>query len=130
MLGRLIRFAGVSGAGLLLDYAIYTVLCEVGLHAAVANLISAGCAVTFVFVVSVHHVFERPDGHMLMRPFAVYVAYQVVAVGAASAAVGALTDALDGRYLLGKTLVVPVSFLANFLFMSWLLNQRRWAVTE
>ena len=31
-----------------------------------------------------------------------------------------MTALLDGRYLLGKTSVLPVSFLTNYLFMSWL----------
>ena len=30
---RILQFAGVSGTGLALDYAVYTALCSAGLHA-------------------------------------------------------------------------------------------------
>jgi len=123
MLGRIVRFAGVSGAGLCLDYAIYTLLCASGVPAGFANLVSASCGVTFVFVVSARHIFEGE--HFLVRLFMLYALYQVAAVTLASAAVHAATDLFDGRYLLGKTVVLPASFTANYLFMSWLFSARR-----
>jgi putative flippase GtrA len=120
---RILKFAGVSGAGLLLDYAIYTTLCMSGMPAGFANLISAGTAVTMVFLVSARHIFEGGGGFMV-RLFVFYALYQVLAVSAASAAVHAATDLFDGRYILGKTIVVPFSFTFNYLFMSWLFATR------
>ncbi len=122
-LRRLIAFGGVSGTGLVLDYVIYTLLCRGGMDAGWANLISAGTAVTFVFVVSARHIFEGSD-RFLGRLFAVYAIYQVVAVSLASLAVDAMTALFDGRYLLGKTVVVPFSFAINYLFISWLFTAR------
>jgi hypothetical protein len=118
------KFAGASGAGLLLDYAIYTALCEAGLPAGWANLISASAGVTFVFLVSAHRIFDS-TGHFLTRLFAVYALYQVVAVTAASALVGTMTGVFDGQYLLGKTVVLPLTFTANYVFMAWLMTPRR-----
>jgi hypothetical protein len=118
------KFAGASGAGLLLDYAIYTALCEAGLAAGWANLISASVGVTFVFLVSAHRIFDS-TGHFLTRLFVVYALYQVVAVAAASGLVGAMTDVFDGQYLLGKTVVLPLTFTSNYLFMAWLFTQSR-----
>jgi putative flippase GtrA len=120
---RILQFAGVSGTGLALDYAIYTVLCSAGLHAGWSNLISAACGVTFVFVASARRIFQT-EHDALQRLFVVYAVYQVVAVSAASWAVGAATDALDGRFLLGKTVILPLSFSANYLFMAWLMSAR------
>ena len=120
---KILKFAGVSGAGLCLDYAIYTALCAGGMPAGWANGISAGTAVTFVFLVSAHHIFEGAGG-FLLRLFLVYAIYQVIAVAAASWAVHAATELFDGRYLLGKTVVVPFSFTVNYLFMSWLFASR------
>jgi putative flippase GtrA len=122
-LRRIVKFAGVSGAGLCLDYAVYTLLCSTGLDAGFANLVSAACGVTFVFVVSARHIFEGGDGFRL-RLFAIYAAYQVVAIALASGAVHEATALFDGRYLLGKTLILPFSFTANYLFMSWLFAAR------
>jgi putative flippase GtrA len=123
-LTRIVKFAGVSGAGLCLDYAVYAALCASGVPAGWANLASAGLGVTFVFLVSARHIFGSADG-FLLGLFAVYAGYQVLAVSAASWLVGEATHLLDGRYLLGKTVVLPLSFTANYLFMSWLFGARR-----
>jgi putative flippase GtrA len=123
-LARLVKFAGVSGAGLCLDYAVYSALCASGVPAGWANLVSAGLGVTFVFAVSSRHIFASAD-RFLLGLFALYAGYQVVAVSAASWLVGEATHLVDGRYLIGKTLVLPLSFTANYLFMSWLFGARR-----
>ncbi len=120
---RVARFAVVSGTGLAIDYAVLTILCELGMPAGWANVCSAATAVSFVFVVSARHVFESPRG-FLIGPFLWYAGYQAVAVGLASLLVGGLTTALDGRYLIAKSLVVPLSFSANYLFMSWLFARQ------
>jgi putative flippase GtrA len=123
-LARIVKFAGVSGAGLCLDYAVYSLLCASGVAAGWANLVSAGLGVTFVFVVSARRIFAGSD-HFLLGLFGVYALYQVAAVSAASWLVGEATHVLDGRYLLGKTLILPLSFTANYLFTSWLFGARR-----
>ena len=121
---RILKFAGVSGAGLCLDYAVYSLLCAGGVGAGWANLVSASLGVTFVFVVSARRIFASSE-RFLLGLFGVYAAYQVAAVSAASWLVGEATYLLDGRYLVGKTLVLPLSFTANYLFMSWLFGARR-----
>jgi putative flippase GtrA len=123
-LTRIIKFAGVSGAGLCLDYAVYSLLCASGVEAGWANLVSASLGVTFVFVVSARRIFAGSD-RFLLGLFAIYAGYQLLAVSAASWLVGEATHLLDGRYLIGKTLVLPLSFTANYLFMSWLFGARR-----
>ncbi|MBJ7472250.1 MAG: GtrA family protein, partial [Solirubrobacteraceae bacterium] len=115
------RFAGVSGTGLALDYAIYTGLHLAGFPVTIANLISASCAVTFVYLASLRHVFHTRPTHRA-RPFTAYIAYQAIAVPAASIAVGLVEAVVAGQFILAKTLVVPFSFGANFLFMRWLLS--------
>lgn len=59
-----------------------------------------------------------------------YAGYQTIAVSMASAAVGTMTALLDERYLLGKTSVLPVSFMANYLFMSWLFATHTMSVRD
>jgi hypothetical protein len=123
-LGRILKFAGVSGAGLCLDYAVYSLLCASGVAAGWANLASASLGVSFVFAVSARRIFAASE-RFLLGLFAVYALYQLAAVSAASWLVGEATHVLDGRFLLGKTLVLPLSFTANYLFMSWLFGARR-----
>jgi putative flippase GtrA len=120
---RILQFAAVSGTGLVLDYGIYTLLCTAGVPAGWANLVSAGAGVTFVFFASVRRIFAS-EHRNLERLLVVYLAYQAGALTAASWAVGAATELLDGRFLLGKTLILPLSFTANYLFMSWLVARR------
>lgn len=119
-----IRFALVSGTGLTIDFAIYTALCLAGMSAGAANLISAAVAVTFVYLVAGRHIF-RATGRDMTRLFWAYVVWQAFAVPAASLAVELATDAFDGKYLLGKTVVLPFTFGANYLFTNWLLGDRR-----
>ena len=120
-----LKFAGASGAGLVLDFVVYTALNEAGLRAGVANLISAACGVTLVFVLSAHRIFETDGDRFLGRLFALYAAYQVVAIALASLAVDGVTSLLDGAYLAGKLAVLPFTFAANYAFTSWLLGPRR-----
>jgi putative flippase GtrA len=122
-LRRFLAFAVVSGLGLILDFVIYTALCESGMQPEFANLISAACGVTFVFFAASRHVFETAEG-WLFGPFAMYAGWQVLLIVAASAAVGALTDLFDGRYLLGKLAVVPFTLTLNFLVSQRLLTRR------
>jgi putative flippase GtrA len=123
-LARIVKFAGVSGAGLCLDYAVYTVGCTSGLDAGVANLVSAACGVTFVFAVSARRIFASSDERFLLGLFLAYALYQLAAISLASWAVHGATALLDGRFLLAKTLVLPFSFSANYAFMSWLFGAR------
>lgn len=111
---RFVAFAAVSGTGLLLDVALYALLCETGVRPGLANLMSAATGVSFVWFVATKRVFGTGGGLPRSR-FAAYVAYQVVAVALASVAVDAATVALDDRYLLGKAVVVPVTLVVNFL---------------
>ena len=120
---RILRFAVISGTGLALDYALYAALCSGGVTPGVANALSAAVAVTFVYLVSGRHVFAA-SGRDLKRLFWAYVLWQAVAVPLASVAVELATNALDGRYILGKTVVLPLTFTANYLFTSRLLDTR------
>jgi putative flippase GtrA len=123
VLARLVKFAGTSGVGVCLDYGIYGVLGALGVPASLAYVAGAATGLTFVFVVSLRHVFEAQQ-HFRWPMFWTYAGYQVVSVGLGALAVGLLNEALNGRYLLAKALVLPVTFCTNYLFMAWLLSDR------
>ena len=128
MIRRFLAFALVSGMGLTLDVAIYWSLCHEGVRPGLANLVSAGCGVTFVFFAASRKVFTSERDGWLVGPFAAYVAYQVVAIGLASLAVDGLDRLYDGHYLLAKGTILPVTLAVNFLVTQRLLTpaaQRR-----
>lgn len=115
-------FGAISGIGLALDFGIFTLLVYAGLPSGWANAISATCAVTFVYFASVSRVFSY-HGRFLLPLFMAYLGYQVVAVAAASFAVGYLAQVMPSP-LLAKLAILPVTFSANFLFM-YALTRRR-----
>ncbi|HEV7252628.1 MAG TPA: GtrA family protein [Mesorhizobium sp.] len=130
------KFVGVSGLGWLLDLSLFMTLSFLtDLGPLVTNLISAGVAVTFVFLISARYVFMY-EGQYLASKLLAYVAFNIVAILAASAAIGLMAQALtslSAPYLASperlsgiaaKLLVTPVTLLANFLFSRLLLEKR------
>jgi putative flippase GtrA len=121
-LSRIFRFGLVSGVGLTLDVCLFAVLVRTGMRPGWANLISAGAAVTFVYFASTRRVFAY-EGRFLYELFLVYVAYQLLAVAAASWAVDALVR--FGMFpVVAKLAILPVTFSANYLFMRFLTKPR------
>ncbi|MGE0830306.1 MAG: hypothetical protein AB7O04_13275 [Hyphomonadaceae bacterium] len=122
VVGRVAGFAALSGTGLAIDVGVFSGLVALGLRAGFANIVSAGLAVTFVYFSAAKGIF-RYQGHFLVSLFALYACYQVAAVLAASFAVDRLV-VLGIAPILAKFLILPVTFSANYLFMSFLLKQR------
>lgn len=120
---RVLAFGLVSGIGLALDYGLFLILAENGLRAGFTNLVSASAAVTFVYFASVRRIFDYA-GRFLFRLFAAYVVYQLVAVAAASWAVDWLVSGPRVAPVWAKAAILPLTFFANFLFMSWLTRAR------
>lgn len=118
---KMIRFAVVSGTGLALDFVVFLSLIWFGVGSFTANAISGTCAVTFVYFASVRRIFSY-GGRFLFGLFLAYLAYQAVGVTAASLAVAALSANLFPPPI-SKLLILPVTFSANYLFMS-LLTRR------
>lgn len=122
LVSRVAAFAAVSGVGLGLDVGLFYTLTELGARAGFANLASAFAAVTFVYFASARRIFLYRGGFLLPL-FALYVGYQVVAVALASWAVDAI--ALAGvAPILAKLMILPATFSANYLFMSYLTRPR------
>lgn len=115
------RFALISGLGWLIDFSVFSLLCQ-HLPVYVANLIGASLAVLFVFFASLRPVFLY-TGHQTSRKLLHYIAYQVVAIWLASWLIDALSTVLDPLAwapIVAKIMVTPLTFAANFSFMRWL----------
>jgi putative flippase GtrA len=123
LIGRVFRFALVSGAGLALDFGLFIALVEGGVRTGWANLISAGVAVAFVYLVSVRRIFAY-QGQFLVRLFACYAVYQFAAVTSASYLIDFVTLRFDQSPVWSKIIVLPLTFTANFVFMSWLTRTK------
>lgn len=118
LLRTVLQFAFVSGMGLALDIIIFVVLTGLGTAPFAANAISGACAVTFVYFASVRRIFLY-RGSFLFGLFLAYLLYQVVGVTAASLAVAYLAKTLLSP-LAAKLVILPITFSANYMFMSLL----------
>ncbi len=114
---QIVKFAIVSGVGLGLDFVIFIALVSASAEPFWANLVSGGAAVTFVYFASVRRIFSYA-GRFLLPLFALYMLYQCLGVTTASWAVAAIAE--HASPLVAKLLILPVTFSANYLFMSYL----------
>lgn len=113
----IVRFGVISGVGWLIDFSLFAFLCWLGAPIWVANMLGASVAVVFVFFTSVHRVFEYEGGY-LVRKLIAYAIYQAIAILAASFLINALSQSFGLAPLLSKIFVTPLTFYANFQFMS------------
>jgi hypothetical protein len=120
---RIIGFGLVSATGLALDFVVFGILLALGANAFAGNIMSASCALTFVFFAALHAVFEH-DGRYVWRKLACYLVYQCAAVAVFSATIASLAAVLAIHPALVKALSAPVSFYTNFLFMGALTEGR------
>jgi len=119
---RLLHFGFISALGLTLDVLLFLILIEISFSPGVANFVSASTAVTFVFFASVWRVFYY-RGQFVLGLLVAYWCYQAIAVFLASWAVSALSVHLLVP-LAAKFAILPVTFLANYIFMSHLTGRR------
>jgi putative flippase GtrA len=125
-LTKLVHFAGVSGTGLILDFCLFLALLSFRLPPFAANFASSCAAVTFVYFASLRRVF-RYGGEFHASMFALYAAYQAFGIAAGSWVIQLLIG-LGAPGAVAKLAIVPVTFSANYLFMSWLTsNPARWS---
>lgn len=119
----ILRFGVVSGVGWLIDFCLFMTLGWLGVPVWASNMLGASVAVLFVFFVSVRHVFEY-EGSYLIGKLVAYVIYQAIAILAASLLIDALSHWFSLKPLLSKVFVTPLTFYANFQFMSLITTGR------
>lgn len=115
-------FGIVSGCGLALDCGLFAGLVHgLGCSPGWSNLLSAGTAVTLVFIVSVRRIFADRRSALLLRCL-IYGLCQGVLVTAASAAVAWVAG--HGWFpIVAKIAVLPLTFSCNFVLMKVLAGR-------
>ncbi len=121
-LTRLVAFGGVSALGLAVDFCLFALLLSTDTTPMVANMVGAGVAVSLVYALSVRRIFHY-HGRFLLGLFLAYLAWQVMAVFAASWAVAALA-ASDVPPMMAKLMILPATFGANYLMMHLLTTRQ------
>ncbi len=119
----ILRFGLIAGTGWLIDFCLFIALNWLGMPVWMANMLSASVAVLFVFFASVRRVFEYEGGYLFNKLIA-YAIYQVIAIALASALIDMLARWFDIAPVGAKVIVTPITFYANFQFMSWITTGR------
>lgn len=135
-LAAFLKFAGLSGAGWLLDALLLLALVSAaGWQPFHANIASSCTAALAVFMVSRQMVFQKASRALLLRVGA-YLAYSLCLILAASAAVGALVQPLSmltaqlsqawawpAATAVAKVVVTPPQLVLNFLVSRFLVER-------
>jgi putative flippase GtrA len=116
-----IRMGCIAGVGWLLDAAVYLLIAEMTGYIFLANIIGNCCGIAFSFVFGLRHAFSY-RGAFLYKQF---LAYAVFAFSMMPVFSGLLTLMVHAGWfgLLGAKIVVTIpSFIANYLFLKWLVD--------
>jgi hypothetical protein len=104
---------------------MFLTLVQAGVGAFAANIVSSAAGLTFVYCASVRRIF-RYDGRFIVPLFAAYVFYHVCGTLFVSWAISCVVH-LGVAPAIPKIGILPATFTANYLFMSWLTGHReRW----
>ncbi|HEB0893496.1 MULTISPECIES: GtrA family protein [Citrobacter] len=117
------RFAVVSGLGWLIDFSIFVLLNSLGFPVWLANIVGATAAVLFVFFASVRKIFQY-NGHYILWKLLNYIVYQIIAIICASLLIDFIALQFGMLPIIAKIIVTPLTFYANFQFMSFLTTGR------
>ncbi|MCZ2339372.1 MULTISPECIES: GtrA family protein [Citrobacter] len=117
------RFAVVSGLGWLIDFSIFALLNSLGFPVWLANIVGATTAVLFVFFASVRKIFQY-NGHYILWKLLNYIVYQIIAIICASLLIDFIALQFGMLPIIAKVIVTPLTFYANFQFMSFLTTGR------
>ncbi|EPB5648976.1 GtrA family protein [Citrobacter braakii] len=117
------RFAVVSGLGWLIDFSIFVLLNSLGFPVWLANIVGATTAVLFVFFASVRKIFQY-NGHYILWKLLNYIVYQIIAIICASLLIDFIALQFGMLPIIAKIIVTPLTFYANFQFMSFLTTGR------
>ena len=125
-----LSFVLISGVGWLFDIASYTVLSQLlKMTPSYANFISSMVGVTYVWIVSLNRIFDRPEyGTSIYLP--IYWGYQVISIFAYSVLISFVMVS-DFSFKIGGMIGMPLTLVAkiiitipnlltNFIFMSFL----------
>ncbi|WKZ85930.1 GtrA family protein [Ralstonia pickettii] len=119
-LRQFMRFAGVSGACWILDFAILLALTGwVGIGPLLGNIVSSTIAAATAFLITAHVVFNRNNG-LMHRKLAFYLVYNGCMILVASWVMKELVTWLVAMLTRGEAIVAakiaitPVVMLCNF----------------
>ncbi len=117
---QLLKFGVVGGSGYLVNLAVFALLAGgLGLHYAVAAVLSFCVAVTNNFLINRHWTFDARDGHagfQAARFFAVSVAALLINLAVLEALVSGTSLSEIASQAIAVAVAMPFNFIGNKLW--------------
>ena len=103
-------------SGLFIDLTIFYILSSLGLIVYMANLISAGIAIIFLYIRSLRFVFKEKI--YSKKRFILFITYYFLSINFFSLAISILVIFFGLPAIVAKIATLPVSFFINYFFAS------------
>ncbi len=113
---QLWSYFAVSGTGFSIDLVLFFFLTSANVHVFNSNMISSFVAVSFMYMLSVRYTFTH--ARYSFKRFVLFICYYGLSIIVFSTLITWLVLHLLIAPMLAKVLVVPLSFLTNYVFAS------------
>lgn len=136
ILKQAINFFVVSGIGWIIDMLIYIILTNVGLPIVISNIISAGLAASYVYLVSTNKIFVNNGKLSLTLKYLIYILYQFCLILVSSYVIMLISNGLTNLFetynlilllknvkIISKIVNTPVTMIVNFIVMKNLIEK-------
>lgn len=130
---QIVHFVGISGAGWLIDFFIFTILGFFSKDLVINNIFSSWIAVTFVFIFATKKVFKSNDKISLRNKYIIYILYQVILIFLISKLLGRVNLFIiedinililkNWSSLISKIVVTPITMTLNFIVMKFIVEK-------
>jgi len=105
--------------GLVCDLVVYTTLVLLTVPAGPSNFVSSGLSILLVYLILTKNIFRGGTGP---KKFFYFVSWYLISISTTSIFIDFLNSELGFNKLLCKIVVIPISFLANFLVVRRILS--------
>lgn len=136
ILKQAFNFFIVSGIGWIIDMFIYIILTNLGLPIVISNIISAGLAATYVYLVSTNKIFVNSGKISLTLKYLIYIVYQFCLILVSSYVIMLISSGLTNLFetynmvfllrnvkIISKIVNTPITMIVNFIVMKSLIEK-------
>lgn len=133
LLKQTIRFIGFSGIGWLIDFVFFTVLSYITKNSFLSNVCSSLVGASFVFIVSLRHIFKNRGHFPLVFKYIIYTLYQLLQIYIISKLLDQINLLLLDNLasfigasmsaVIAKIIVTPITMSLNFIVMKGVIEK-------